>query len=133
MGFFLSIIALILFVFVYILDEITTLVINVKGRKWFKVTAKRKFTKAFKVDVFANYLFPDFWNAAFSKGGYRFGVFGETLSSCFGKKRLEKSLSWFGYVVSWTIDAIDFTTWKRGGHCVASIMTDEAINKFLLK
>ena len=90
MGFILSIIALSLFVLVYLLDELTVLVINVKGKKWFKTTAKRKFTKAFKVDVFANYLFPDFWNFAFSKGGYKFGVFGETLSSCFGKKRLEK-------------------------------------------
>lgn len=131
MGFLLSIIALILFVFVYILDEITMLVIDVRNKKWFKTTAKRKFNKAFKVDVFANFLFPSFWNAAFSKGGYRFGVFGETLSSCFGKKRLEKSLSWFGLVVSWTIDCIDFTTWRKGGHCIASVMTEEQIESFL--
>jgi hypothetical protein len=132
MGFILSIIALSLFVLVYLLDELTVLVINVKGKKWFKTTAKRKFTKAFKVDVFANYLFPDFWNFAFSKGGYKFGVFGETLSSCFGKKRLEKSLNWFGLFVSWIIDAIDFTTWKKRGHCIASIMTEEEILNFLL-
>ena len=131
MGFVLSFIALLLFVVVYILDGITMLVIDVKNRKWFKTTAKRKFNKAFKVDVFANFLFPGFWKIAFSKGGYQFGRFGETLSSCFGKKRLEKSLSWFGLIVSWTIDVIDFTTWKKGGHCIASIMTDEAIESFL--
>ncbi|GIZ09969.1 hypothetical protein [Flavobacterium sp. UMI-01] len=133
MGFLLSIIALILFVFVYILDEITVLVIDVKNRKWFKITAERKFKKAFKVDVFANNLFPSFWNAALSKGGYQFGRFGETLSSVFGKKRLEKSLSWLGWLVSILIDAIDFTKWNKGGHCIASIMTDEAIESFIVK
>lgn len=131
MGFILSIIALLLFTVVYVLDEITMMVIDVKNKKWFKTTAERKFKKAFKVDVFANNLFPSFWNTCLSKGGYQFGRFGETLSSCFGKKRLEKSLSWFGLIVSWLIDAIDFTKWKKGGHCVASIMTDEAIESFL--
>lgn len=131
MGFVLSIIALLLFVFVYVLDEITVLVIDVKNRKWFKTTAERKFKKAFKVDVFANNLFPTFWNSCLSKGGYQFGRFGETLSSVFGKKRAEKSLNWLGWTVSILIDAIDFTKWKQGGHCAASIMTDEAIESFL--
>lgn len=132
MGFILSIIALILFVFVYILDEITIMLVDVRNRKWFKTTAKRKFKKAFKVDVFANFLFPVFWNVAFSKGGYEFGRFGETLSSCFGKKRLEKSLNCFGLLISLIIDVIDFTKWKKKGHCIASIMNDEAINNFVL-
>jgi len=132
MGFVLPIIALILFVLVYILDEITMMVINVRHRKWFKVTAKRKFTKAFKVDVFANFLFPDFWNLIFSTGGYKFGVFGETLSSCLGKKRLEKSLSWFGLLFYYLLYAIDFSKWRKGGHCIASIMSDEEIAGFLL-
>lgn len=131
MGFVLSIIALLLFVFVYVLDEITVLVIDVKNKKWFKTTAERKFKKAFKVDVFANNLFPIFWNSCLSKGGYQFGRFGETLSSVFGKKRAEKSLNWLGWTVSILIDAIDFTKWKKGGHCAASIMTDEAIESFL--
>jgi hypothetical protein len=131
MGFILSIVALILFVLVYILDEITIMLVDVRHRKWFKTTAKRKLNKAFKVDVFANFLFPVFWNVAFSKGGYEFGRFGETLSSCFGKKRLEKSLSWFGLFVSWTIDCIDFTTWSKGGHCIASVMNEDNINNFL--
>ena len=107
------------------------MVIDVRDKKWFKTTAKRKFKKAFKVDVFANNLFPSFWNACLSKGGYQFGRFGETLSSVFGKKRAEKSLNWLGWTVSILIDGIDFTTWKRGGHCAASIMTDEAIESFL--
>lgn len=116
---------------VYVLDEIVIMVVDVKNRKWFKTTAKRKFRKAFKVDVFANNLFPSFWNSCLSKGGYQFGTFGETLSSCFGKKRLEKSLNLVGLIVSLLIDGIDFTKWNKGGHCVASIMTDEEIINFL--
>lgn len=132
MGFLLSIIALLLFAVIYILDEITMMAINVRNRKWFKITAKRKFNKALKVDVFANFLFFDFWNLVFSLGGYRFGVFGETLSSCLGKKKLEKSLSWVGLLFYYLLYGIDFRTWKKGGHCFASIMTEKEIQGFLL-
>lgn len=131
MGFILATLALLLFTVVYLLSGIGDLFIDIKDRKWFKTTSKRKFSKAFKVDVFGNWLFKDFWNAVFSKGGYSFGVWGETLSSCFGKKRQEKSLSILGYTISIIIDVIDFTKWRKGGHCHASIQTDEQINNFL--
>lgn len=131
MGFVLSIVALLLFSLVYILDDLIGLFVNVKGRKWYKVTSKRKFTKAFKVDVFANYLFPDFWNIIFSSGGYAFGKFGETLSSCLGRKKIESSLSWLGLLFYWILYAVDFTQWRNKGHCVASIMTELEINNFL--
>lgn len=131
MGFILSTIALGFFILVYIIEGIVSLFIDVKHTKWFKTTSKRKFNKAFKVDVFGNWLFKDFWNITLSKGGYEFGVFGETLSSVFGKKRREGSLNILGYGISIIIDIIDFTKWKKGGHCKASIMTEEKINNFL--
>lgn len=131
MGFFLSIIALFLFTIVYILDEITVLFTNIKKRKWFKTTSKRKFSKAFKVDVFANYLFPDFWNIVLSKGGYRFGNFGENLSSVLGRKKIEKSLSYVGLLIYYILYAVDVSTWKKNGHCIASIMTESEIENFL--
>lgn len=131
MGFILSIIALLLFTVIYLLDEVISLFVNVKGRKWFKVTSKRKFSKAFKVDVFANYLFPDFWNITFSKGGYKFGRFGETLSSCLGKKKLENTLSYLGLLIYCVLYAVDVSTWKNKGHCIASIMTESEIENFL--
>ena len=74
-------------------------------------------------------LFPTFLNFAFSKGGYEFGTFGETLSSCFGKKRLEKSLSITGQIVRLIIDFFDYTKWKNGGHCVANIMKNREIKE----
>ena len=131
MGFILSYLALFLFSLVYIIADFVMMFVGVKKRKWFKITSERKFTKAFKVDVFGNWLFADFWNVAFSKGGYKFGRFGETLSSCFGKKRLENSLNWFGFVISIIIDVVDFTKWFKRGHCIDSIMYDEIINDFL--
>jgi hypothetical protein len=131
MGFILSLISLFLFGLVYIIDEITGLFINVRNRKWYKTTSKRKFSKAFKVDVFANYLFPDFWNLVFSKNGYPFGLFGETLSSCLGRKKIEKSLSWIGLLIYYILYGIDFTKWKNKGHCIASIMTKTEIEGFL--
>jgi len=133
MGFILSIIALPLFLLIYIMDEITIMFINVKNRKWFKVTSERKFKKSFKLDVLANWLFPGFLNAVFSKGGYQFGKFGETLSSVFGKKRAENSLGWFGYSISILIDCVDFSKWRKGGHCFNAIMADEEIEGFLAK
>ncbi|WP_295093810.1 hypothetical protein [uncultured Flavobacterium sp.] len=129
----LSIIALILFVVIYVLDDVTVLFINVKNRKWYKITSKRKFNKAFKVDVFANFLFPDFWNLIFSKGGYKFGRFGETLSSCLGRKKMEKSLSKAGLLIYYILFAIDLSKWKNNGHCIASIMTNEEIQNFINK
>lgn len=131
MGVILSLISLILFVIVFLIEGIVMLFVNVKGRHWYQVSERRKFTKAKRVDILGNWLFGDFFNVALSKGGYRFGRFGETLSSVFGKKRAEKSLNWLGWTVSVLIDAIDFTKWKKGGHCAASIMTDEAIESFL--
>lgn len=128
MWYFLSILAMVLFLVLFVVNFFFSLVYDVKDRKWFKLTTKRNKRKAVLIDVFGNYIFSDFWNFAFSKSGYKFGVFGETLSSCFGKKRLEKSLTIFGLIISYIIDFIDFGNWYKGGHCIASIMTEEQIN-----
>jgi hypothetical protein len=131
MGFLLSVIALILFVVLYLVEDIVMLFVKVKNRKWYKLSEQRKFIKARKTDVLGNFLFGDLFNAILSKGGYKFGRFGETLSSVFGKKRKEKSLNWLGFIISKIIDCIDFTKWKKGGHCQWSIMTDKEIEVFL--
>lgn len=131
MGFILSIIALILFVILYVLEDIIMFFVKVKNRKWYKLSEERKFIKARKTDIIGNFLFADLFNAILSKGGYQFGRFGETLSSVFGKKRKEKSLNWIGFGVSKIIDGIDYTKWKKGGHCFCSIMTDKEIEIFL--
>jgi hypothetical protein len=134
MGFILSYIAIVLFVIIYLLDEIIVMVINVRERKWFKTVSKRKYTKAFAIDVFANFLFPTTWTFLLSKkSGYKFGKLGETLSSVLGRKKIENSLNFFGKIIYYTLYAVDFSAWKKGGHCFASIMTENQINEFLNK
>ena len=131
MGFILSYISLILFVIVYLLDEIVMLFVGVKGRKWYQLSAQRKYTKAFTVDVFGNYLFGDFWNFIWSKGGYKFGIFGETLSSCLGRKKSENTLNWFGMIFYYVLYVVDFSKWKYGGHCFNAIMSEVEIKELL--
>lgn len=133
MGFILSYIAIILFVFIYLLDSIIILIIDVKNRKWFRTVNKQKYTKAFDIDVFANYLFPKTWNLLLGSRGYQFGRFGETLSSAIGRKYIENSLSWFGYFIYYFLYLVDFSTWKAGGHCKASIMHDYQITNYINK
>ncbi len=130
MGFVLSIISLFLFILVFILDTIFKLFYHVAKRQWYMLINKRFFYKAYLIDVFGNFIFADFWNYTLSKGGYKFGVFGETLSSCFGKKLQEKSLSILGYIIACSINIVDFSTWHKGGHCFDSILTKEQIDKF---
>lgn len=124
MGFILSILALLLMTLVHILDYFTSMIFDVKNKKWFKYIDKRNFQKAFNIDVFANYNYAEFWNLLFSKNGknYKFGKKDETLSSCFGKKQLERSLSVGGLIMLCFINFVDVKNWLKGGHCKASIM-----------
>lgn len=131
MGFLLSEISLILFVFIFLIDDVVMLFVKVKNRHWYQLSEQRKFIKARKTDVLGNFLFGDLFNAILSKGGYQFGKLGETLSSVFGKKRAEKSLNWLGYSISILIDVVDFTKWHKGGHCKWAILTDKEIESFL--
>lgn len=103
---------------------------NVRKRKWYTLITKRLLLQAYLIDVFGNYIFSDFWNCTLSTGGYKFGRFGETLSSCFGKKLEERSLSILGYIIAYLLNILDFSTWKEGGHCKDSILNDEEIADF---
>ena len=133
MGFILSILSIILILITHLIDYLVSLVYDVKHRKWYKLLDKRNFNKAFQIDVFANYQYSDFWNLIWSKKGdyYKYGRKGETLSSVFGKKQLEGSLSLFGWFFLILINLIDVSKWFKRGHCIASIMTDEKINSNL--
>jgi len=72
-------------------------------------------------DKFANHNYRTGLNFWLSSGGYEFGNEKETMSSAIGKKSLEKSLNWWGCFWYYFLYAIDFSNWKNGGHCIASI------------
>lgn len=142
MGFILSPIALFIFALVGAIHSLTTVIINIPRRSFFKKTSKLKFQLAFDIDVFGNYLFRDTWNLIFARKKthficmsyaihppLKFGAFGETLSSAFGRGRRDGWLSFFGWLFSFILDIIWFTDWFKGGHCKASIMSNERIQQ----
>ena len=129
MGIILAPIALFLFSLVGSIHSIVTLLIAIPRRAFFKTTSALKFQLAFDIDVFGNYLFRDTWNFIFASEFKLFGVFGETISSALGRGRRDSGLSWFGYAFSIFLDAIWFTDWFKGGHCKASIMSNERIEE----
>lgn len=132
MGLILNLIAILLFLFVFIIDFLFSLVYDVKNKKWFKYTSNKNKDKAMDIDIFANYTFGDLWNFVLSTKGnnYKFGKFGETLSSCLGRKYLENSLNFVGLILFWILNIIDITKYTQGGHCVWAIQTDDEINNF---
>ena len=103
---------------------------KVKGRKWYKLQDKRRSVIAYRIDVMGNFIYAEYWNGYYSKGGYKFGRLGETISSVLGKKQQEKSLSVLGWVLLYLVNFIDFTTWFKGGHCKYWIQMEKQINKF---
>ena len=132
MGIILALIALILFVIVFIIETIFSFFFRTKKRKWYKIVSAKMYRKAKLIDIFGNYLFPEFWNFVFSKKGknYSYGRLGETLSSCTGKKKLENSLTKTGLILYYILYVIDFPSWKYGGHCKRWIQTEEQIKNF---
>ena len=132
MGIILAIIALVLFVIVFVVEAFFSMFYRTKKRKWFQLISERMHKKALLIDIFGNYLFPEFWNWMFSKKGnnYKFGKLGETISSCLGKKRLEKSLSIGGFIIYYILFVFDVSVWKEKGHCIYYIMTEEQIKNF---
>ena len=132
MGIILAPIALILFVLVFLVETVFSLFFETKNRKWFQLISKRMYEKAKLIDIFGNYLFPEFWTWMFSKKGvgYKFGILGETISSVLGKKKLDGSLSIIGYLMYYILFAIDIQSWKHKGHCIRYIMSENEINKF---
>lgn len=82
---------------------------------WFYRTAR-------EIDLFANVVGAEFWNAVFIiDGGYKFGNPKETISSVLGKNQRDKTLTLLGDGLRWVLDRID------KDHCLNSI-NDEATN-----
>ena len=79
---------------------------------WFYRTAR-------EIDLFANVVGAEFWNAVFIiDGGYKFGNPKETISSVLGKNQRDKTLSLAGDLLRWILDLID------DNHCLNSINDD---------
>jgi len=80
------------------------------------------FRSAREIDVFANVIGSDLFNAIFiTDGGYKFGNPKETISSVLGKNQRDKTLSLAGDLLRWILDLID------DNHCLNSI-NDDATN-----
>ena len=80
------------------------------------------FRSAREIDVFANVVGSDLFNAIFiTDGGYKFGNPKETISSVLGKNQRGKTLSLAGDLLRWILDLID------DNHCLNSI-NDDATN-----
>lgn len=80
------------------------------------------FRSAREIDVFANVVGSDLFNAIFIvDGGYKFGNPKETISSVLGKNQRDKTLSLAGNLLRWILDLID------DNHCIKSI-NDEVTN-----
>lgn len=135
MGFVLSPIAIILMAFLSLFHDVWMMIYDVYKRHWLQVVSEREFKKAKRIDILANWLFGDLLNFCFSsrnETGYKFGVFGETISSCLGVKKLEKTLNWAGLFLYWFLYIIDISAYKKGGHCFYAIQTQEEIEEFIL-
>jgi len=132
MGLILAPISLILFCMVFIFESIFSIFFKTKNRKWYKIISHKMYQKAKLIDIFGNYLFPEFWNWLFSKYGenYKYGRLGETISSTTGIKKLQNSLNWVGLLLYYILYIIDIPSWKYGGHCIRWIMTEEEIKNF---
>lgn len=130
-GLLISIIAIFLFTLVYVLDNIYQMTIGAIRRKYFGYINETFMLRSKVLDIFSNWFYADFWNSLFSKHGYCFGRFSETMSSVFGKKWRDRSLSIPGYIIAGMINVIDFTSWHKGGHCFYAIQTDEEIHEFM--
>ena len=109
MGILLYIIATILWV---ILTPINWVIVSFKhglSNKYFLETAV-------DLDKFGNRNFRTFFNATMRiRNGYMFGNVNETISSALGKNQRDKTLSWFGKVICFTLDNLD------KDHCKKSI------------
>ena len=121
MGIILKPIAQILFFLVGFINTPIKLWNLRKKHGFFKAYSKTQFESAKAIDIFGNEQYSDTWNLLLSKGGYKFGVKGETISSACGKKQLERSLSIGGWILVLILWFIDIQYWFEGGHCVNSI------------
>ena len=69
---------------------------------------------AIDIDIFGNRAFRTLWNSWFVRG-YKFGAWGETMSSVLGKNQRDNTLTISGKVLCWILDTIE------KNHCIKSI------------
>ena len=115
-------IAYLLIIPVALINFLVVMYKNINTFGFWKSMNKFWFENALEVDILMNYHFRTLWNVVFRKtGGYRFGKEGETISSALGKNQLDKTLSWFGWLIVGALYVIDVQYWGKGGHCLNSI------------
>ena len=130
-SYILAFIALALLIVVYVFNFFFVHLEDVSIRGYLREMSKTQFKLAKEIDIFGNYAFADLWGWMFSKGGYRYGRKGETISSATGKKQLEGTLTITGWVLNIILWIVDIPNWFNGGHSVQSIQTDLEINNWL--
>jgi hypothetical protein len=121
MGFILHIIVWILTPVFELGNLITVLFVYAKKRGFLRVLNGFLYSASHDKDCFANHNYRTGLNFWLSSGGYEFGNKNETMSSVLGKKSIEKSLNFCGWVWYYSLYIIDFSNWKKGGHCFVSI------------
>ena len=124
MGWILNILALILFTIIAIVDVFIKL--------FTKRSENTAYSTGYKLNVFANEAFGDSLNhMMLKKRMVQFGIFGEPLSSAFGKAREKHKLNDFGHFWRWVIDTVDVPMWIKGkSHCREWIRTIDEIKKY---
>ena len=96
---------------------------NARTKGFLKTLDQYFFTGAIGLDTFANYEFRTLWNTVLRKRkGYNFGAKDETISSALGKNQRLKTLSFIGWMLVFMLWAVDYKYWKKGGHCINSIV-----------
>lgn len=129
MGILLYIIATVLWVIITPINWVIVTFKNGLSNAYFKETA-------IDIDKFGNRNFRTFLNVTMVKTKkefwdsekiietkpYKFGNVNETISSALGKNQRDGTLSWFGWLIVYILWAIDYQYWKKGGHCMNSIM-----------
>jgi hypothetical protein len=123
MGVLLWLIAWLLAPICEILNFITVLWIYKKQRGFFRVISTYSRNMAIDRDRYGNYNYRTGLNFWFSNGGIEYGNEKETISYTTGIKSIEKTLSLIGWCFYYFLYAIDFTTWKTGGHCFAATIS----------
>jgi len=127
MGFFLLIISWILTPVLELISLFTVLWVKRKEYSFLKTVSEYFKFGAIDRDRFGNHNYKTALNFWLSKDGYKFGNYIETISSVLGKKGVEKSLNIFGWFFYYLLYALDYSNWKNGGHCFASINNNISI------
>lgn len=128
MNHLLSYIALVLFVICHFANAVVIVVKNIRARAFFRTTGQIAFTSALDLDIYGNYAYRELWNAILiNRHGYKFGRKGETISSALGRNQIKNDLTFIGWLLVYILWAIDVKYWRKGGHCLNSIMTKNEI------